>query len=184
VRRLSSTSSLSPIAWSAAALLVSAAALGSAEVASAEEPSRVQIGPNGVTVQSGKSRVRVAGAEVEAEGDDEDATAPPSAVEATNDDEDDDKRLKVQGVGKKATFACKKDQDVEVQGSGHQLVLTGECRRVTVQGTEHKLTIEHAATILAQGVGHAIGYKRGPSGKEPKIKTQGLDVKVFRLKDK
>ena len=179
-----STPSLSSVAWSAAALVVSLTALGHAEVASAEEPSRVQIGPNGVTVQSGKSRVRVAGAEVEAEGDDEDAAAPPSAVEATNDDEDDDKRLKVQGVGKKATFACKKDQDVEVQGSGHQLVLTGECRRVTVQGTEHKLTIEHAATILAQGVGHAIGYKRGPSGKEPKIKTQGLDVKVYRLKDK
>src|SRR5687767_8537841 len=87
----------------------------------------------GVTVKNGKQKIEVdtAGASVTEEGGDGDT-------------------FRLQGLGGKKSHACAAGQDVEVEGTGHDLTLTGECGTVEVEGTNNTVDVEAAKKIKVE----------------------------------
>lgn len=98
---------------------------------------------------------------------------------------------------------CDKDGDkgkvVSINVSHATAVLTGTCARVSINGTENKVTIAAvkqlkvngakntvgvtaADEIAVTGVGNNVTYKQGLSGKKPAVKAPGIDNKIGEVR--
>ncbi|MCW2554425.1 MAG: hypothetical protein JWR78_4206, partial [Mycobacterium sp.] len=61
------------------------------------------------------------------------------------------------------------DSVVNVSGVSNTVVITGQCRSVTVSGVENTITVETAATISASGFDNRVTYLSGA----PQIENSG-----------
>jgi hypothetical protein len=99
----------------------------------------------------------------------------------TEEDGDGD-TFRLQGLGGKKTHACTAGQDVEVEGTSHDLTLTGECGTVEVEGTSNRVEVEAAKKIKVEGASNSVLWQRGVGGKDPKITRAGLNNSVAKKK--
>lgn len=56
--------------------------------------------------------------------------------------------------------------------------LTGECKKITVDGVSNKVTVEKVGEIIVNGTSNAVIYGEGIDGKKPKITKTGVSTSV------
>ena len=92
---------------------------------------------------------------------------------------DEAKDLIINGSAQSGTRACQAGQNVVVNGSKHDLKLTGECARVTVNGSDNVVGVEAAAKLTVSGMGHTVTWQRGAGdAKAPKIVKSGMRHRI------
>jgi len=94
---------------------------------------------------------------------------------------------------------CDKDGDVSINVGGATAVFTGTCAKISVNGSDNKVTIaavkklkvngaknkvEVTAVdeISATGMGNTVTYKKSVGGKKTTVKSPGLDNKITEVK--
>jgi hypothetical protein len=97
------------------------------------------------------------------------------------------------------THDCDKEGDVSVNVSRATAVFTGTCAKISINGSENKVTIAAvkklkvtgakntidataADEISTTGVGNSITYKKSVTGKKTAVKSPGLDNKITEVK--
>jgi hypothetical protein len=134
-----------------------------------------------VNVQKGDKKVKVEGAQVEAQagddGDDDDTVAVSAGtVESSG------SKIEINGVNRRDTLNCGPKTKVEVNGTGHDLKLTGECKHVEVNGSGNRVRVEAAASIEVSGTNNSVTWKRGVGAEKPRVERSGLGNKVSKEK--
>ena len=93
---------------------------------------------------------------------------------------------------------CDKEADVSVNVSGATAAFTGTCAKISINGSENKVTIAavkklkvngakntvdatSADEISATGIGNTITYKKSVTGKKTAVKSPGLDNKITQV---
>ncbi|MCA9567484.1 MAG: DUF3060 domain-containing protein [Myxococcales bacterium] len=77
----------------------------------------------------------------------------------------------IQGAGLQKTHACSAGQDITVQGSAHELVLTGDCGVVDIQGASNEVKVDGVARLVVSGSMNKVVWSRNLSG-QPKLPIQ------------
>ncbi len=94
---------------------------------------------------------------------------------------------------------CSKDGDVSINVSRATAVFTGTCAKISINGSENKVTIAavkklkvngarntvavtSADEISATGVGNTVTYKKSLTGKKPTVKSPGIDNKITEVR--
>jgi hypothetical protein len=97
------------------------------------------------------------------------------------------------------THDCDKEGDVSINVSRATAVFTGTCAKISINGSENKVTIAAvkklkvngakntvdvgaADEIAATGIGNAITYKKSVSGKKTTVRSPGVDNKITEVK--
>jgi hypothetical protein len=93
-----------------------------------------------------------------------------------------DGKWQVDGMGRTETHACAPNEDVQINGQGHVITLTGPCRTVQVSGTSNQVKTDVAEKIQANGMSNSVSWKAGPGGKKPKIQLSGMGNTAPQLK--
>ena len=93
------------------------------------------------------------------------------------------------------THDCDKEGDVSVNVSRATAVFTGTCAKISINGSENRITIAAvkklkvngakntvdigaADEIAATGVGNTVTYKKSVTGKKTTVRSPGLDNKI------
>jgi hypothetical protein len=133
-----------------------------------------------INVQKGDKKVEIEGSEVKVQTDDDEdgtsATLSAGTVETSG------SMIEINGVGRKDTIRCGPKSHVDINGTGHDLTLIGECEYVEVNGTSNTVKVEAAATIEVNGTGNTVTWKRGVGAAKPKVDRSGLNNKVSQVK--
>ncbi|WNG37204.1 DUF3060 domain-containing protein [Archangium violaceum] len=137
----------------------------------------VKVGKNGqVEVKAGNASVTTdgaevnsqVGAEVQAEGNGEGATAGA--------------QLEIAGSSSQETHRCSPKTEVNISGSDNEITLTGECKSVSVNGSSNKVKVEAVAAINVTGSENEITWKRAVGAKKPKVNRLGVNNKVTQAR--
>jgi len=100
---------------------------------------------------------------------------------------------------KQITHDCSKEGDVSINASGATAVFTGTCARISINGSDNKVTIASVKKlkvngaknlvevtavdeISATGIGNTINYRKTLSGKKLEVKSPGIDNKITEVK--
>jgi hypothetical protein len=143
----------------------------------AQGSTSVKVGKDGsVQVRTGNTSVNtqadgaeeLGGADVEAE--DEGAGDAAGATQ------------ELSGSGMQETLRCSPKTEVNISGSDNDITLTGECKRVSVNGSTNKVTVEAVATIDVTGSENQITWKRAVGAKKPKVNRTGHNNKVTQAR--
>jgi hypothetical protein len=94
---------------------------------------------------------------------------------------------------------CDKESDVSVNVSGATAVFTGTCAKISINGSNNKVTIaavkklkvpgakntiDVTATdeISVPGIGNTVTYKKSISGKKTEVRSPGIDNQITEIK--
>lgn len=97
------------------------------------------------------------------------------------------------------THDCDKEGDVSINVSRATAVFTGTCAKISINGSENKVTIAAVKKlkvngakntvdvtavdeIAATGVGNTVTYKKSVGGKKTAVRSPGLDNKITEVK--
>jgi hypothetical protein len=100
---------------------------------------------------------------------------------------------------KSATHDCAKEPNVSINTGDGTFTFTGKCEKIAVNGGENKVKIdsvvklvvnggenvvdvEAADKIAVNGSDNTVNYKRGISGKAPKVASIGNNNKLNQVK--
>lgn len=87
--------------------------------------------------------------------------------------------LEIRGSNLDDSYSCSPGQAVEIEGSGHDLTVDGDCGAVTITGSGSEVHLDGVASIDVTGSDIHVGWRRNLSGREslPVSKTgSGLTV--------
>lgn len=88
-------------------------------------------------------------------------------------------KLVLTNSGESATFPCGgREVEVDESVTASNYTLTGECKKLTVDGVTVTVTVEKVGEIVATGVSNKVVYGEGVNGKKPKITKSGPSVWV------
>jgi hypothetical protein len=76
------------------------------------------------------------------------------------------------------TLAAGAQGQVQVNGSGHDLTVTGECESVEVNGAGNTVRVEAAGVLKVSGMSNSVTWKRGIGTAKPKVSRSGLNNSV------
>lgn len=81
----------------------------------------------------------------------------------------------INGIGQKVTHSCTSHTppDVIINGTGSEVVLTGACGTVTVNGTTLRVSIDSVAHLIVSGMTNQVEWGSGPNGKAPEVEEAG-----------
>lgn len=96
--------------------------------------------------------------------------------------EEDDEGFSVDGQGLTQSHACRADEDVEISGQGNTVTLTGPCRKVSLSGQGHVVTVEVVGTIEVSGMSNSVTWKTALKGKKPTLSVTGAKNAVKQAK--
>ena len=99
----------------------------------------------------------------------------------------------------KIAHDCDKEGDVSVNVSGATAVFTGTCAKISINGSDNKVTIAAVKKlkvngaknsvdvtavdeIAATGVGNTVTYKKATTAKKTTVRSPGLDNKITETK--
>lgn len=97
----------------------------------------------------------------------------------TQDNKQDDK-ISISGVEQQVTTECD-GKAVSVSGTTNIITLTGYCPRVTVTGTNNKVSIEKTVRITVSGASNIITYQEAVNRKNAIISKSGVNNSVRKL---
>ncbi|PTL83452.1 DUF3060 domain-containing protein [Vitiosangium sp. GDMCC 1.1324] len=144
----------------------------------------VKVGKNGhVDVKAGKSAVKVDGTGVDAQTDEAEVEARSDEGSSAQDEETPaGTSLEISDSGAKETHRCSPKTDVNISGSDNEIILTGECKSVSVSGSTNKVKVEATGTISVEGADNEVTWKRAVGGKKPKVNRVGTNNKVTQAR--
>lgn len=91
--------------------------------------------------------------------------------------------LILSGTSESTTFPCnKREVEVVEDATANSYTLTGECKKLTVDGVSNKVTVEKVGEIVVKGTSNKVTYGEGLDGKKPKITKSGVSTEVNSLK--
>lgn len=93
-----------------------------------------------------------------------------STVSNTESDDTGGGKLILSGTGEAATHPCGgREVEVKETATSSTYTLTGECKKLTVDGVSNKIKVDKVGEISAAGVSNIVTYGEGIGGKKPKI---------------
>lgn len=86
------------------------------------------------------------------------------------------------------TIPCN-GREIEIlkDATSNTFKLTGECKKITVDGVSNEITVDKVGEIVVTGTSNKVIYGEGIDGKKPKISKSGISTSVDSmqtLKDK
>ena len=94
-----------------------------------------------------------------------------------------DTPLILSGTSENTTFPCGgREVEVTTDSTANNYILTGECKKLTVDGVSNTIKVEKVGEISVTGVSNKVIYGEGLNGKKPKIKKSGTSTSVDSLK--
>ncbi|AKJ08350.1 DUF3060 domain-containing protein [Archangium gephyra] len=148
-------------------------------VGMAQGGTSVKVGKDGVQVRTGNTSVNtqaggaeeLGGADVEVE--DEPGATGEKQAGAT---------LEISGSDSQETHRCSPKTEVNISGSDNDITLTGECKKVSVNGSTNKVKVEAVESIEVTGSENQVTWKRAVGAKKPKVTRTGHDNKVTQAR--
>lgn len=91
----------------------------------------------------------------------------------------DDAKLILNGTGETASYPCNgREVEIGEEATANVYTLTGECKKLTVDGVSNKIVVERVGEIVARGISNKVTYGEGIGGKTPKISKSGPSTSV------
>jgi hypothetical protein len=91
--------------------------------------------------------------------------------------------LILSGTSESTTFSCnKREVEVVEDATANSYTLTGECKKLTVDGVSNKVSVEKVGEIVVKGTSNKVTYGEGFDGKKPKISKSGVSTSVDSMK--
>ncbi|HXH69966.1 MAG TPA: DUF3060 domain-containing protein, partial [Pyrinomonadaceae bacterium] len=86
-------------------------------------------------------------------------------------------KLILSGSGESATYPCNgREVEVEESVTASTYTLTGECKKLMVDGVSVTVNVEKVGEIVVIGVSNKVIYGEGIGGKKPKITKSGTST--------
>jgi hypothetical protein len=143
----------------------------------AQGSTSVKVGKDGsVQVRTGNTSVNTQAGGTEELGGADVETEDESAGEAAGATQE------LSGSGMQETLRCSPNTEVNISGSDNDITLTGECKRVSVDGSTNKVKVEAVATIDVTGSENQVTWKRAVGAKKPKVNRTGHNNKVTQAR--
>ncbi len=102
-------------------------------------------------------------------------TAANSKTEIINSNEP----LILSGTSESGNFPCGgREVEVVSDATANSYTLTGECKKLTVDGVSNTVNVEKVGEISVAGISNKVIYGEGLNGKNPKIKKSGPSTSV------
>ncbi len=87
--------------------------------------------------------------------------------------------LVLSGSGKSENYTCNgREVEVEESTTANKFILTGECKKLTVDGVSNKVYVDRVGEIVVSGTSNKVYYGEGPDGGKPKITKNGTSLIV------
>lgn len=92
-------------------------------------------------------------------------------------------KLVLSDTGKVAVYPCNgREVEIEEPATANDYTLTGECKKLTVNGVSNKIKVDKVGAISVTGVSNKIAYGEGLNNQKPPIKKSGTDNSVETVK--
>lgn len=86
----------------------------------------------------------------------------------------DGEKLILTGTSQSASYPCNgREVEIDADTTTGKYTLTGECRKLTVDGVSNSVRVEKVGEIVVKGVSNKVIYVEGIDGKKPKITNTG-----------
>lgn len=87
--------------------------------------------------------------------------------------------LILSGTSEGGSFPCGgREVEIVSEATANSYTLTGECKKLTVDGVSNTVNVEKVGEISVVGISNKVIYGEGLNGKKPKIKTSGTSTSV------
>lgn len=104
-----------------------------------------------------------------------DKSAANSKAETINSSEP----LILSGTSEGGSFLCGgREVEIVSDATANSYTLTGECKKLTVDGVSNTVNVEKVGEISVTGISNKVIYDEGLNGKKPKIKTSGTSTSI------
>ncbi|MEZ5429353.1 MAG: DUF3060 domain-containing protein [Pyrinomonadaceae bacterium] len=88
-------------------------------------------------------------------------------------------KLVLGGTSETASYACKgREVEFEESATANIIKLTGECKKLVVDGVSNRIEVEKVGEIVVRGVSNKVIYGEGLNGKKPKISKSGTSTEA------
>jgi hypothetical protein len=88
-------------------------------------------------------------------------------------------KLILDGTGESTTIPCNgREVEVDENSTANSYTLTGECKKITVDGVSNKIKVDKVGEIVVRGVSNTVTYGEGLNGGKPKISKSGRSAVV------
>lgn len=88
-------------------------------------------------------------------------------------------KLILSGSGESATYPCNgREVEVDESVTASNYILTGECKKLMVDGVTVTVKVEKVGEIIVTGVSNKVIYGEGIGGRKPKITKSGPSTLV------
>lgn len=136
---------------------------------------------SGVAVESGDKKVEVGGSAVDVKSGDKSGSVqvtgagPTPGTNASG-------TFEIDGQGRTLTHACQPNEDVDINGQGHNITLTGPCRNVEVNGQGNTVNAEKLDSLDVNGMSNKATWKSANTGPKPRVSVSGLKNSAVQAK--
>ncbi len=80
-------------------------------------------------------------------------------------------------TGVSNSYPCKKREvEFDKDSTANVITLTGECKKITVDGVSNKVFVEKVGQIIVRGISNKVTYESGIGGGKPKISVSGTST--------
>jgi len=87
--------------------------------------------------------------------------------------------LILSGTSEISTYPCNgREIEVDESTTANNYTLTGECKKLTVDGVSNTVNVEKVGEIVVKGTSNKVIYVEGLGGKKPKITKSGVSTAV------
>lgn len=88
---------------------------------------------------------------------------------------DSNERLILSGTNEFSKIPCGgREVEIDETATANDYTLTGECKKITVDGVSNEINVEKVGEIIVKGTSNKVIYSEGLEGKKPKIKNSGV----------
>lgn len=88
-------------------------------------------------------------------------------------------KLILSNSGEAATYPCNGGEvEIDESVTASNYSLTGECKKLTVDGVSVTVNVEKVGEIVVKGTSNKVVYGEGIGGKKPKITKSGVSTAV------
>lgn len=92
--------------------------------------------------------------------------------------------LLISDEGVNSTIECnERDVEFDAETTANNITLTGECKKLLVDGVSNTVTVDKVGEIEVVGTSNKVYYGEGLDGKKPKITKNGVSAVVEKKKE-
>lgn len=107
------------------------------------------------------------------------STSAGSNSAAVSKDGDSQTPLMLTDSNESSTYPCNgREIQIDESTTAKNYFLTGECKKLTVDGVSNTVNVEKVGEIVVKGTSNKVIYGEGLGGKKPKITKSGVSTAV------